>query len=108
MKNVSIPFDILEGDEQPFPIHNYMPCHMVFYVNMEFNWKSRYVSTVFHAPKYDESRYTGVVSHKSVQISFTYASINGIYIMLAAIQNFYLTAPFSEKYWNMRGPEFGS
>ena len=96
MKDVSITFDILEEGGQPSPIYSYMPCHMIFYFNMEFNKKDCYVATGCHAPKYDESSYTLVVPREIICIAFTYAALNGVYIMEYGIQNSYLAAPCSE------------
>jgi len=40
-------------------------------------------------------------------ITFTHAALNELDIMAGEIQNTYLTAPSSEKYWTICGPEFG-
>ena len=53
------------------------------------------------------SAYAGVVSRESIRIDFTLAAFNGHDIMTADIQNAYLQAPISEKYWTICGPEFG-
>ena len=95
MKNISIAFDILEGDKQHLPMHNYMPYNMVFDVKMDFTIKSRFVDTGCHALKSDESCYAGVVSHEGTHIAFTYDSLNMIDIMVDDIKNDYPTATCS-------------
>ena len=40
-------------------------------------------------------------------MAFTLAVLNGLDVMSADIQNAYLQAPISEKYWTICGPEFG-
>ena len=42
-----------------------------------------------------------------MRIVFTYASLNGLDIMVSGIQNAYLQSPISEKYWTICGPDFG-
>ena len=83
----------LDEGEHSSPIQNYMPCHIIFDVMMDFTMKDRYVATGLHASKSDESHYAGVVSCESVCVDFTYADLNGIDIMASDIQNSYLTAP---------------
>ena len=58
-------------------------------------------------PDLKTSTYAGVVSRLSARIAFTYPALNKLGIMAADIQNAYLTAPISEKYYTIRGPEFG-
>ena len=54
------------------------------------------------------STYAGVVSRESVRIAFTYAALNGLDVWAADLQNAFLQAPCSEKYYTVCGPEFGS
>jgi len=52
--------------------------------------------------------YAGVVSREIVWIALTYAALNGLDLIAADIQNAYLQAPISVKYWTSCGPEFRS
>ena len=107
MKNFSIAFDILEGDEQTLPMHNYIPCHIVFDLKMDFTWKYLYVATGCHGTKYDKSCYVGVVSCENFRIYFTYAALNSNDVMEADIQKIYITVPCYDKYGAICGPKFG-
>ena len=52
--------------------------------------------------------YAGVVSRESVRIAFTYAALDGLDVWAAGVQNAFLHAPCSEKYYTVCGPELGS
>ena len=43
-----------------------------------------------------------------MRISFTYAALNGLDVWAEDVQNAFLQAPCSEKYYTVCGPEFGS
>ena len=43
-----------------------------------------------------------------MRIAFTYAALNGLEVWSADIQNVFLQAPCSKKYFTVCGPEFGS
>ena len=75
---------------------------------MDFTRKARFFANSSTTPIKPSSTYAGVVSIDTVRISFTYAALNCLDIMAADIQNDYLQAPISERYWNILGPEFGS
>jgi len=60
------------------------------------------------APTPSKCTYAGVVSRESVRIAFTYAALHDIPVWAADIKNAYLTAPCSERYHTVCGPEFGS
>ena len=47
------------------------------------------------------------MSRESIRIALTYASLNGLPVYGADIQNAYLQAPTSEKHYIICGPEFG-
>ena len=47
------------------------------------------------------------MSRESIRIALTYASLNGLAVFGADIQNAYLQAPTSEKHYIICGPEFG-
>ena len=89
-------------------MHSYIPCHNIFDVNMDFTRRYHYVDTGCHVPKYDEKRYSGVLSRDIVHIDFTYTDFNQIGIMAVDIQNVHLITPLYEQYCTRRGPEFES
>ena len=108
MKNVSIAFDIKEKGEQAPPGFIKSTIHMIFTVKMDFTRKARLVHDGHKVPPTETSAYAGVVSRESVRIALTYAALNELDVCAADIQNAYLQAPASEKYFIICGPEFGS
>ena len=70
--------------------------------------KYRLVAEGFRTPNPVTSTHAGVVSRDSVRIAFTYAALNGLDVWAADVQNAFLKAPCSEKYYTVCGPEFGS
>lgn len=107
MKNVRIAFEILEDDDEMDPGRTFVECYMVFVCKMDFTRKARFVANGSKTPDLVASTYAGVVSRETVRIAFTYAALNGLDILASDIQNAYLQAPVSEKYWTTCGPEFG-
>ena len=107
MKNNRIAFEILDKDEEIEPGRTYMQCYMIFDVKMDMTRKARFVANGSKTPEPEMSTYAGVVSRETVRIALTYASLNGLDIMSSDIQNAYLQAPITEKYWTTCGPEFG-
>ena len=81
INNIYIAIGILEEGEWMSPMHSYMLCHTIFDTKMEFTRKSCFVASGCHATKYDERRYSVVVSCESVRIAFTYDALNGNYMM---------------------------
>ena len=106
MRNVRVAFDILDGDRVLDPGRVYLECYMIFDVKMDFTRKARFVANGAKTPDL-ENTYAGVVSRETVRIAFVYAALNELDSMSGDIQNAYLTAPPSEKYWTICGPEFG-
>jgi Reverse transcriptase (RNA-dependent DNA polymerase) len=51
--------------------------------------------------------YSSVVSRDSVRLALTLASLNGLSVLSADVQNAYLNAPTKEKCYMIAGPEFG-
>ena len=102
MKTVQIAFEILG--------HHRISMHWesIFDVKMDFTGKARLVAEGHRTPDPVYSTYAGVVSREAVRIALTYAALNGLNVEAADIQNAYLTAPTSEKFYITCGPEFGS
>ena len=74
---------------------------------MTLQRKSRWVKDGHKTPILEWSEFAGVVSRESVHIAFTYAAPNCFPVCAASIQNAYLQAPATEKYYVICGPEFG-
>ena len=70
---------------------------MVFDVRMTLEHKARWVMDGHRTPEPKKSTFSGVVSHESIRIALTYASLNGLSVWGADIQNAYLQAPTSVK-----------
>ena len=104
--NVKVAFDILDDDEGLPVGYSKLGVHLIFDVKMDLTRKARLVADGHQTPDPLESTYAGVVSRESVHIAMTYTARMGINIWGADIQNVYLSAPTSEKFWIVCGPEF--
>ncbi len=51
--------------------------------------------------------YASVVSHETVRLALTFASLNDLEVKVGDVSNAYITAPVKEKVWTILGPEFG-
>ena len=105
MNQMSVSFDILEENQRPSPNHKHVRLHLIFDVKMDFTRKSRLVTEWCSTPDTVNSTYAGVVSRESVFISFTYAALNDLNVWVGDVQDAYLQAPWSEKYYTILGPE---
>jgi hypothetical protein len=108
MKNVRIPFKILNGDESVTPTYQEIRCHTMFDVNMEdFSRKMICVAGGHTTDTPHVMTYASVVPRESVRITLTLDDLNDLDVKMADIENDYLTAPLTEKVWTVLGPEFG-
>lgn len=107
MANCRIAFEILDNGENMDPGRIFLECYCVFTCKMDFTRKCRFVANGAKTPDLNGSTYAGVVSRESVRIALTYAALNGLEVAAADIQNAYLQAPISEKYYTICGREFG-
>jgi hypothetical protein len=81
---------------------------MIFDVKMEdFRPKARFVAGGHTTDTPHDMMYASVVLRDSVRIVLTLAALNYLNVKMADIENAYLTAPITEKIWNVLGPEFG-
>ena len=71
---------------------------------MDFNLESRWVNDFHKIPDSIKSSYAGVVSRGIIYISLTYANLIWINVVAMNIQNVYLQAPISDKYYIICGP----
>ena len=108
MVNNDVAFEEID-DEYNLPVgYTEVWGKLIFDVKMDFTRKSRFVASGHMTPDPVLSTYAGVVSRESVRIAFTYVALNDLDIMAGDIQNAYLSAPCSKKYWIRMGPEFGT
>ena len=107
MNNLKVAFDILQDNQKPPPGYSRASGHIIFDVRMTLERKARWVKDGHRTPEPDWCTYAGVVSRESIRIALTYASLNGLPIYGADIQNAYLQAPTTEKHYVICGPEFG-
>ena len=63
---------------------------------MTLERKARWVMDGHRTPEPKNSTFAGVVSRESIRIALTYASLNGLSVWEAGIQNTYLQDPASE------------
>ena len=106
-KNVRVAFKILNEDK-PVPIgYTFICCHMIFDVNMEdFRRKARLVAGGHMTETTATMTYVGVVSCESVRLTLMLSTLNALEVKFGNDKNVYITAPITEKYWSILGPEF--
>ncbi len=51
--------------------------------------------------------YASVVSHETVRLALTFASLNDLEVKVGNVSNAYITTPVKEKVWTVLGPKFG-
>ena len=108
MKNVRVAFQILDDDDAIPVGYKHLSVHLIFDVKMDMTRKARLVADGHKTSDPVGSTYSGVVSRDSVRIALTYAALMGLDVWGADIQNAYLSAPTTEKFWITCGNEFGS
>ena len=105
--NIGVAFEvILDGKQRPADWSK-LTRHIIFDIKMDFTRKARWVLDGHKTPNPAISKYAGVVSRESIQITFTYAVLNDLDICLADIQNAYLQTLSSKKNCIICGPGFG-
>jgi hypothetical protein len=107
MKHVRPAFRILE-DEDVIPIGSqWIPCHIIFDIKVDFTRKARFVAGGHKAETPKGITYSSVVSRDSIRIAFLLAALNDVDILAADIGNAYLNADAREKVHTTLGIEFG-
>ena len=107
MKGISPACDVLDEGVSPPSQYKYVGFHLVFDIKTDFTRKARLVAEGYKTPDPVTSTYASVVSRESVRIAFTYAAPNDLDVWVRDVQNAYLQAPYSEKYYTVLGHEFG-
>ena len=104
MEHLKVSFDILPKGKSPPQGYTKSSGHLVFDVCMTLSW---WVKDGHITPEPEQSTFAGIVFRESIILALTYASLNGLPIYGADIQNDYLQAPTSEKHCIICGTEFG-
>jgi hypothetical protein len=82
---------------------------MIFDVKMEdFRRNARFVAGGHTTDTPHAMTYSSVVSRESVRVALTLDVLNDLDVEMADIENAYLTAPITEKFWTVLGTEFGN
>jgi hypothetical protein len=98
---------ILEDDEMIPVGSQWIPCHMVFDIKVDFTRKAQFVAGGHRAEAPKSITYSSVVSRDSIRIAFLLAALNDVDILAADIGNAYLNADTREKVHTTLGAEFG-
>jgi hypothetical protein len=106
MRNVSPAFEFRDDDVMP-PGYKHIDCHMIFDIKIDLTRKARLVAGGHQTEVPKESVYSSVVSRDSVRIALMIATLNGLQVLCADVQNAYLNAPTNERCYTTAGPEFG-
>jgi diadenosine tetraphosphatase ApaH/serine/threonine PP2A family protein phosphatase len=108
LKNIQVAFKFLEHGD-PIPIgHKEIPCHIIFYIKMDFTRKARFVAGGHKTDLPTSLTYSSVVSRDSVWIGFLIAALNGLDNLAVDIGNAYINADIREKVYFIAGDEFGA
>ena len=94
MKNVRVAFDIRYKEEPPSVGHQFIKCHMIFYVKMEdLRRTMRMLSGVHMTNILTAITYVRVVSRETLRIPLKMAELNDLSAKTADIMNAYVKAP---------------
>lgn len=107
MKHVRPAFNVLEEGIPPPIGSQWIPCHMVFDVKMDFTRKAHFVAGGNFAQPPSCLTYSSVVARDSVCLAFLIAALNDLNILVADVGTAYLNAPTKEKVHTTCGIEFG-
>ncbi len=81
---------------------------MIFDVKIEdFQRKARLVAGGHWTKAPATITYASVVSHETMCLALTIASLNDLEVKEGDVLNAYITTPVKEKVWTILGPEFG-
>jgi hypothetical protein len=92
----------MENNQPPPPDYQEIRCRMKFDLKMEdFRHNASFVSGGHTTDTPHAMTYESAVSRESVRIALTLDSLNDLDVKMAYIENAYLTAPITQKVWNM-------
>ena len=108
MKYVSTAFKKLESGEIVPIGYQWVNCHMIFDVKVEyFRRKSRLVAGVHMTDSPSTITYVIIVLRETVRIALTLSALNELPVKVADIHNAYTRLPVTEKIWTFLGQDFG-
>ena len=90
MENLKVDFEIIPDGKSPPVNYRKSIVHLIFYLRMTLECKSRWVKDAHETPKPEWSTFVGVLSRKSIRIAIMCASLNDLPVFGADIQNTYL------------------
>lgn len=110
MAAIRVALEEFEGNVRELIGYQLITGHIVFDVKLgeNFRRKARYCADGHKTKAPASITYSSVVSRDSVRIMLLIASLNGLSLKAADVQNAFLTAPNLEKVYLTAGPEFGS
>jgi hypothetical protein len=83
MKNLTIAFKIMNGEESPPHTYQEIRCHMIFYLKMDnFHCKARFVAGAHTTYTPHAINYASAVPRESMRIALTLASLNDLYVKM--------------------------
>jgi hypothetical protein len=92
MTHVRPAFRVLEEQETTPIGSQWILCHMVFDIKVDFTRKARFVAGGHKAEAPKSITYSSMVSRDSIRIAFLLAALNEVDILAANIGNAYLNA----------------
>ena len=105
VKNVMPTFEFCNDDKMPMGFAK-IRCHMVFDVKIgDLTRKARFCANGNETDPPKESTFSTVASRDSVRLFFLLAALNDLDILLADIQNAYLSTPVKEKLYTIAEKE---
>jgi hypothetical protein len=106
MKDVRIAFECLNPGERASLDYKWIECHMNIKIE-DFRRKAHMVAGGHMTGTPTIMTYASMVSHETICIAPTLATLNDLEVKAADIPNAYISAPIKEKVWCASGPEFG-
>ena len=108
LENCEVAFEFLKKGKRPNPDYKQIRCHLIFDVKADLTRKARFVAVGHMTDPPSELTYSTVASRDSIRILLLMASLNGLKVLSADLQNAYLNALPREKVYFYTGPEFGN
>jgi hypothetical protein len=108
MKDLHIAFKCLNVGECMLIDYKWIKCNMIIDIKIEdFQRKARTVAGGHITGAPTTMTYACIISHETVGIALTIATLNDLKVKAANILDAYLSAPIKEKVWCVLGSEFG-
>jgi hypothetical protein len=109
MKDMRIVSKCLNPGKRAPLDYKWIKYHMIIDIKIEdFQRKAHMVAGGHMTSAPTIMTYPSIVSHETVRIALTLATLNDLEVKAADILNAYISAPIKEKVWCVLGPDFGS